>query len=72
MTQLHQSMLDEIQRRSYAESTTGAYDRIIKDFAFYFHRSPDQLEEKYGPDQRAKKTYGSISLFCCRWPPTTH
>ena len=43
MTQLHQSMLDEIQRRNYTESTTRAYERIIKDFAFYFHRSPDQL-----------------------------
>src|ERR1035441_888841 len=36
-------MLDEIQRRNYTESTTRAYERIIKDFAFYFHRSPDQL-----------------------------
>ena len=35
MTQLHQSMLDEIQRRNYTESTTRAYERIIKDFAFY-------------------------------------
>ena len=43
MTQLHKQMLDEIQRRNYTESTTRAYDRIIKDFAFYFHRSPDQL-----------------------------
>ena len=43
MTQLHKLMLEEIQRRNYTESTTRAYDRIIKDFAFYFHRSPDQL-----------------------------
>ena len=32
--------------KPYTESTTRAYDRIIKDFAFYFHRSPDQ----FGPE----------------------
>ena len=43
MTQLQKQMLDEIERRNYTETTTRAYDRIIEDFACYFHRSPDQL-----------------------------
>ena len=47
MTQLRQSMLDEIQRRNNTESTTRAYVRIVEDFAGYFRRSPDQL----GPEQ---------------------
>lgn len=47
MTQLRKSMLEEIQRRNYTESTTRAYVRIVEDFANYFHRSPDQL----GPEQ---------------------
>ena len=47
MTQLRKSMLEEIQRRNYTESTTRAYVRIVEDFASYFHRSPDQL----GPEQ---------------------
>jgi len=40
-------MLDELQRRNYAQSTTTAYLRIVREFAEYFHRPPDQL----GPEQ---------------------
>ena len=47
MTRLRQMMLDELQRRNYAQSTTTAYLRIVREFAEYFHRPPDQL----GPEQ---------------------
>jgi len=36
-------MLDELQRRNYAQNTVRAYIRAIEDFANYFHRSPDRL-----------------------------
>src|SRR5713226_2123903 len=39
-------MLEELERRNYAPSTTRAYLRAVDEFARYFNRPPDQL----GPD----------------------
>jgi len=39
-------MLEELQRRNYAQSTVKGYLRIVQDFAQYFHQPPDKL----GPD----------------------
>ena len=36
-------MLDELQRRNYAQNTVRAYIHAIEDFVRYFHRSPDRL-----------------------------
>ncbi len=36
-------MLEELERRNYAETTMRAYVRTISDFARYFKRPPDQL-----------------------------
>jgi hypothetical protein len=36
-------MLEELQRRNFAPSTIRYYVRTIRDFAAYFHKSPDQL-----------------------------
>ena len=43
MTQLRQMMLDELQRRNYAQSTVEAYVSALREFAKYFKRPPDQL-----------------------------
>jgi hypothetical protein len=43
VTHLRELTLEELARRNYTEGTTGAYLRIIEDFARYFHRPPDQL-----------------------------
>jgi integrase/recombinase XerD len=43
MTQLRQKMLEELQRRNYSHRTAKTYIRIVRDFAAYFHRSPDKL-----------------------------
>ena len=43
MTQLRQKMLEELQRRNYSHRTARTYVRIVRDFAAYFHRPPDQL-----------------------------
>jgi len=40
-------MLEELQRRNYSHRTAKLYLRIVRDFAQYFHRSPDKL----GPEQ---------------------
>src|ERR1017187_3797736 len=39
-------MLDELQRRNYAQSTVRTYIHTIEDFSKYFRRPPDRL----GPD----------------------
>src|ERR1700684_4188100 len=36
-------MLDELQRRNYAQNTVRSYIHAVEDFAKYFHRSPDRL-----------------------------
>ncbi len=46
MTQLRQMVLDELQRRNYAEITIKNYLRIIDDFAQY----SGQPIEKLGPN----------------------
>jgi integrase/recombinase XerD len=43
VTHLRKLMLDELQRRNYAQNTVRAYIHAIADFAKYFHRSPDRL-----------------------------
>jgi len=36
-------MLEELQRRNYAQSTVEAYTSALRDFAKYFNKPPDQL-----------------------------
>jgi integrase/recombinase XerD len=43
VTRLRKMMLDELQRRNYAQSTVEAYISALRDFARYFKRPPDQL-----------------------------
>jgi integrase/recombinase XerD len=47
VTQLRKQMLEEIQRRNYSHRTAKTYVRIVREFAAYFHQSPDKL----GPEQ---------------------
>ena len=43
MTPLRKMMLEELQRRNYSKTTTRSYLQIVRDFANYFNRPPDQL-----------------------------
>ena len=43
MTHLRKMMLEELERRNYAQTTTRRYLQTIEDFAHYFKRPPDQL-----------------------------
>ena len=47
MTRLRKMMLDDLQRRNYAETTISSYIRIVEDFSRRFQRPPDRL----GPPQ---------------------
>ena len=47
MTRLRQMMLEELERRNYAQGTTRCYLRAVTDFARYFNRPPDQLHPQH-------------------------
>lgn len=59
VTHLRKLMLDELQRRNYAQNTVRAYIRVIEDFAKYFRRSPDRLgpEHIHNPHSRIEIPY---------------
>ena len=46
VTRLKTMMLEELQRRNYAQSTVKGYLRIVQEFAQHFNQPPDKL----GPD----------------------
>ena len=43
MTHLRKRMLEELQRRNYAESTIQSYVSAVEDLARYFSKPPDRL-----------------------------
>ena len=43
MTRLRKTMLEELQRRNYSQTTVKAYLHSVEAFAKHFHRPPDQL-----------------------------
>src|SRR5713226_7492253 len=43
MTHLRKMMLEELERRNYAQTTTRLYIQTIEEFAHYFKHPPDQL-----------------------------
>jgi len=47
VTHLRKMMLEDLQRRNYAETTINSYIRIVEDFSQRFQRPPDCL----GPQQ---------------------
>jgi integrase/recombinase XerD len=47
VTRLRKMMLDELQRRNYAQNTVRTYIKAIEEFARYFGKPPERL----GPEQ---------------------
>ena len=47
MTHLRKMVLDELERRNYSQATASSYVCAIRQFAAYFHRSPDQLNAEH-------------------------
>ena len=47
MTYLRQTMLEELQRRNFAETTITSYLKAVEQFARYFKRPPDRLNHTH-------------------------
>jgi hypothetical protein len=47
MTHLRKMMLEELERRNYAQTTIDCYIQTVEDFARYFRRRPDQLTPEH-------------------------
>jgi hypothetical protein len=45
MTDLRRRMLEELQRRNFSETTIKTYLRVVEDFAGYFGKRPDRLDQ---------------------------
>src|ERR1700732_1812862 len=47
MTHLRKMMLEELERRNYAQSTIHSYLRAVAEFSLHFHRPPNQLGSEH-------------------------
>jgi integrase/recombinase XerD len=47
VTHLRKMMLEELQRRNYAETTIDSYIRAVEEFSQYFNCSPDRLGPRH-------------------------
>ena len=68
MTRLRKMMLEELQRRNYAQETTRSYIRTVEDFSRHFHCSPDRLGPRHIREYQAelfekrKLSAGSVAV----------
>ena len=54
MTRLRKMMLEELQRRNYAQNTIHHYIRTVEEFARRFHCSPDRLGPRHIREYQAE------------------
>ena len=65
MNQLRQLMLEELQRRNFADTTIRTYLHGVAHFSRYFRRPPDQL----GPEEIRK--YQAMLFTKLKYSPNT-
>jgi hypothetical protein len=66
MTHLRKMMLEELERRNYAQTTIDCYIQTVEDFARHFRRPPDQLTPEHIREYQA---YGFEQATHARKPP---
>src|SRR6266850_795611 len=54
VTHLRKMMLEELQRRNYAETTIDCYIRTVEDFSRRFHLPPDRLGPRHIREYQAE------------------
>ena len=62
MTRLRQTMLDELERRNYSQTTRRAYLLGVEQFARHFNRPPDQLGLDHIRDYQAYVLHSWVCL----------
>ena len=68
MTRLRKIMLEELQRRNYAQHTTRSYIRTVEEFSRHFNCSPDRLGPRHIREYQAelfekrKLSAGSVAV----------
>ena len=71
MTHLRKMMLEELQRRNYAETTISSYIRIVEDFSRRFQRPPDCLGPKHIREyqselfKKRKLAASTVTVYTC-------
>ena len=68
MTHLRKMMLEELQRRNYAQNTIDRYIYAVEDFSRHFKRSPDRLGPRHIREyqaelfQKRKLSSGTVAI----------
>ena len=65
MTRLRQLLIEELQRRNFADTTIRSYVHGVEHFSRYFHRRPDQL----GPEHI--RQYQAMLFSKLKYSPNT-
>jgi integrase/recombinase XerD len=70
VTHLRQLMIEELQRRNFAESTIRSYVHGVEQFSRYFHRRSDRLGPQHIRQYQAmllsglQQTQATIGVSC--------
>jgi hypothetical protein len=67
VTHLRKMMLEELQRRNFAKTTVQYYLQAVEEFAAYFGKPPDQLnQDRLAADLQASQTTLGVSGLSAR------
>jgi hypothetical protein len=71
MTHLRKMVLEELERRNYAQTTIDCYLRAVAEFSLHFHRPPNQLGPEHirpAAERRSTESVGQLVVRRGRSP----